>query len=158
MENLVEIYNNEPRCGTFLIAEGFGRRHNEVLKLVAKHEKQFLEAESFTSLTVKLLQRKVKTAGRPVIEYMLNKEQTTFLGMLFRASTDPDDPVLQFKAKLAKDFIQIEKGFYALMANRQTKEYIENRAAGKIARREETDKIKDFVYYAKLQGSKNADK
>ena len=156
MKKVVEIYNDEPRCGTFLIAEGFGRRHNKVLELIRKHEEQFLDAESFTPRRAKLLERKVKTAGRPVIEFLLNKEQTTFLGMLFRTSADPEDPVLKFKAKLAKDFILQEKIINAIYAGRITKEWIENRAAGKIARREETDTIKDFVEYATMQGSKNA--
>lgn len=158
MDSVVEVYNGEPRCGTFLIAEGFDRRHNEVLKLIKKYEQQFLDAESFTTVTVKLLNRKVKTAGRPVIEYLLNKEQTMFLGMLFRATAKPDDPVLKFKARLAKDFIRQEKIIKSLISNKQSHEWIENRASGKIARKAETDTIKSFIDYAELQGSKHANK
>lgn len=158
MENGIEIIYGELRCGTYFIAEGFGRRHNEVLKLIKKYEKQFLDAESFTNRIVKLLERKVKTKGRPVIEYLLNKEQTTFLGMLFRTSADPHDPVLLFKAKLARDFIKQEKVIAGLQAQRQNPQWIENRAVGKKARLEETDTIKDFVVYAKIQGSKNAER
>lgn len=154
----VEIYGSEPRCGTFLISQGFKRRHNEILSIIRKHEQHFLEAESFTDRNVKLLERRVKTKGRPVFEYLLNKTQTIFLGMLLRSSADPDDPILEFKARISKQFIQYEKIIADSMAGRQTPEWLENRATGKIIRREETDTIRDFVEYAKLQGSKNADK
>lgn len=30
----VEIYNDELRCGTFLIAEGFDREHFKLLRLI----------------------------------------------------------------------------------------------------------------------------
>lgn len=158
MTKAVEIYNDEVRCGTYLIAEGFARRHNEVLNLINKYKQQFIDAESFTNKPAKLLERKVKTAGRPVIEYLLNKEQTTFLGMLFRATSNTEDPVLKFKARLAKDFINQEKIIVALMSERQTPEWIENRSAGKLVRKEETDTIKDFIDYCKGQGSQHADK
>jgi len=31
MDNLVEIYNDKARCGTFAISQGFKRRHNKIL-------------------------------------------------------------------------------------------------------------------------------
>ena len=41
---------------------------------------------------------------------------------------------------------------------KQTKEWQLTRKQGKLTRKSETDVIKNLVEYAKLQGSKNADK
>ena len=43
MNELVEIYEGEPRTGTFLISQGFEREHQTVIKLIKKHEQDFIE-------------------------------------------------------------------------------------------------------------------
>jgi len=154
-ESAVEIYNDDLRCGTFLISEGFERDHFKVLRLIEKYKDRFLRLDNKRLSKSFIIRRvPVQKAGRPTDEIMLNEKQTVFLGTLFRNT----ERVLDFKEKLANDFIEQREMLKAISTNRQTKEFIENRAAGKIARREETDTIKDFVYYAKLQGSNNADK
>ena len=85
---------------------------------------------------------------------MLNKKQSLFLGTLFRNT----DRVLEFKAKLANDFVEQESLLKNILDQQQSPGWINNRATGQIVRKEETDTIKDFILYAKAQGSKNADR
>jgi len=153
MNDVVEIYNDEPRCGTFSISEGFDREHFKVLRLVEKYKERFLRLDN-KRLSKSFIIRRVpaKKAGRPTDEIMLNEQQSIFLGTLFRNT----ERVLDFKEKLAREFVEQRKLIIALMSERRTPEWIENRSIGKIARKEETDTIKDFIEYCKFQGSKNA--
>ena len=91
MTNSVEIYNDEPRCGTFLISQGFQRRHNHILRLIDDNKEIF---EDLGQLGV----RKVKTKGRPVIEYLLNNDQVLFLLSLIRGIGN----IVKFKAHAIK--------------------------------------------------------
>ena len=43
LKDIVVIHDNELRAGTWLIAQGFGRRHNEVIKIVKKYQSDFEE-------------------------------------------------------------------------------------------------------------------
>ena len=153
MNKAVEIYQDEARAGTFIISLGFEREHFRVLRLIEKHKKRFLRLED-KRLSKALIIRKVpaKTAGRPIKEYMLNKKQALFLGSIFRNS----EKVLDFKERLAEEYVEQENLLKRIIHQHQDPLWIENRAAGKIVRRSETDTIKDFVKYATLQGSKNA--
>lgn len=155
MGSSVEIYNDELRCGTFLISEGFNREHRRLLELISKYKDRFLRLGD-NAVSKSLIMRRVpaRKAGRPIDEIMLNEKQAIFLGTLFRNT----DRVLDFKEKLANDFVDQKDLLVALSTQKQSIEWIENRASGKISRREETDTIKDFVLYAKAQGSLNADR
>jgi len=157
----VEIYNDKLMAGTWIISEGFNRVHSEVLKTCRKYESEMIELQTGNGVSNTFTRRKQKrekggTGGKPITEYMLNEGQTIFLGSLFRAKSG-DDPVLRFKVQLAKDFVKMKAVISALQNQAQTPEWIENRAMGKAVRRDETDTIRDFVLYAKAQGSENAD-
>jgi len=155
MGSSVEIYNDELRSGTWIIAEGFKRLHYDVLKLIKKHDERFFRLENKQNSNQFITRRvPARKAGRPVDEIMLNKKQALFLGTLFRNT----DRVLDFKEKLANDFVEQETLLRNLLDQQQSNEWILNRSAGKLTRREETDTIRDFVSYAKHQGSTNADR
>ena len=68
---------------------------------------------------------------------------------------DMQGKVLDFKEKLADDYVKQEDVLKKLLEQRQNPEWIKNRAHGKKFRKEETDTIKDFIEYAKAQGSSN---
>jgi hypothetical protein len=159
MKTVVEIYNDEPRAGTWILSSGFKRRHAEVLRLCRNYESEFMELEERKVVSNHFIRRKIKgeKGGAPIKEYMLNKAQTIFLGSMFRAKKG-NDPVLRFKIQLAKDFVKQEKIIAALLSQRQSPEWIESRALGKIERKNETDAIKDFQEYCRKQGSLNPEK
>ena len=105
MESSVEIYNDEIRSGTWIIADGFKREHFDVLKLIRKHEERFFRLDNKRNSNQFITRRvPAKKAGRPVDEIMLNKKQALFLGTLFRNT----ERVLDFKEKLANDFVDQE--------------------------------------------------
>ena len=68
------------------------------------------------------------------------------------------DIVLDFKESLVKQFILQKKWILEQKTQKQNQQYIETRNQSKIGRKQETDIIKEFIEYAKKQGSKNADK
>jgi len=155
MEKTVEIYKDEPRVGTFMIAEGFDRKHKAVTNLINIYKDRFIRLDN-KDVSKGLIARKVpaKKAGRPVEEYLLNEKQTIFLGTLFRNT----EKVLDFKEKLAEAFVEQRKQLDALKKYKLRPEYQQIREAGKIIRRGATDVMQEFCEYAKKQGSEHADK
>jgi len=146
-KQLVAIHDDEGRAGTVLIAQGFNRRHEQIVRLVKKYREEF---EKFNTLKV----LNSRTKGRPFKEYLLDEDQFMFLGTLFKNN----EQTVKFKARIIQEFKRCRKTLSALSTQKQTPEWIENRAIGKITRREETDTIKDFIIYAKEQGSTNAER
>lgn len=144
-KNIAVIHNGEARAGTFLIAQGFDRNHDQVKRLVKKYEKDFLEFGSFHLL-------KVKSKGRSIEEILLNEDQTMFLGTLFKNSAI----VVKFKKKLVREFSKLRKRLAALEVQRQNPRWQVARSASKTLRLRETDRISEFVVYAKEQGSQRA--
>ena len=153
---IVKDYYGEGRAGTFLIAQGFGREHKRVVDLILKYKKRFLRLEDNKSFLDRLIIQKVpaKKAGRPVKEYLLNEAQTIFLGSIFRNT----DIVLDFKERLAREFINLKKQNEVLKKYKGKPVYKIARNAGKILRLESTNVMQEFVEYAKSQGSTNPDK
>lgn len=149
---IVRHYEDEERAGTFLIAQGFERKHDAVIKLIKKHEKRFLRLENNKRFLNTFIVEKVsaKTAGRPVEEYLLNESQTIFLGTLFRNS---NDVILDFKERLSREFVALRKQNEALKQHQSTGQYQITRDMSKIIRNEATGTMESFVKYAKSQGS-----
>lgn len=156
MKEIVVVYNNEPRVSSVLLAKGFCRAHRDVLDLLLKYK---IVLESFGILTVEPLKiRKLDKKGRlergrPVKDYLLNEGQATFLVTLFKNT----EQVVKFKANLVRDFLRCKTMLRRVATNRQSPEWSQQRIESKSKRIEETDKIKEFVAYAKSQGSTHAD-
>ena len=103
MQEIVVIYNNEPRASSQLIAQGFGRKHKVVLNLIAKYKKnlEIFGVLPFEKEKPWIAKKQGKSkGGRPVKNYLLNEQQATFLITLF-ANTPL---VLEFKTKLVSEF------------------------------------------------------
>lgn len=146
IKDIVTIYENEPRAGTWLIAEGFGRKHQNVVELIEKYRDSF---EDFSCLKPNKFK---STGGRPVVEFLLTEEQTAFLGTLLRNNLQS----VKFKKALVKEFYRMKRAIVNAKAQHTDVEWIENRQKGKVARLEATDTMKDFEAYAIAQGSDNA--
>jgi len=125
--------------------------HARVVALVEKYNARFLRLENKHVSNV-LIIRKVfdGKAGRPVEEYMLNEGQTIFLGSLFRNS---NDEILDFKEKVAGEFIRMKDELRAKNKIHSSPEYHVIRNAGKIVRHETTAIMSEFMLYAIQQGS-----
>lgn len=147
MVELIKLKNNIPVISSINIAKGFDVKHRAVLELIRAYESDLQDFQSFTFQTE-------KSGGRPMSYCYLNEEQTAFLITLMKNSKKS----VTFKKKLTKEFFRLRDTLQQIAANQKNVEWLEKRKQGKTARISETDEIKNFVEYAKSQGSKNAEK
>lgn len=104
MENqLVEIVNDEPLISSLAIAEGFGRRHDQVVRLIQKHKNIFNELGQD-------LTKHIYGKGRPFIDHLLNETQTMFLGSIMKSSKTG----IEFKKQLAMAFSSTKQTLFKI--------------------------------------------
>lgn len=155
MDNIVVIYNNEPRVSSYFIAKGFNKSHKAVWNAIDRFRPRLERFGVIPHRKEKLQNPDTDgkgKGGRPVNAYMLNEEQAIFLITLFQNS----EIVLDFKEKLVRGFCQQRRLLERVVENQYDPSWVQKRLEGKTRRFEETDAIKDFVTYAEKQGSKNA--
>jgi phage regulator Rha-like protein len=150
-KNIIIIENDDLLVGTWDLAEGFGVEHRAITRLIEKYKTEF---EELGFVTTRLQQIDPTKRGRRVQEYRLNEPQSVYLTTLLTNN----QIVRKFKMFLTKEFFRQRKLLSKLLAQRQNQEWLEKRENGKIERRLETDKIQEFIAYAKAQGSESADK
>lgn len=149
---MIELKNNIPLTSTKVIEHYTDVKHQNILQLFRRHEESIKEFGVIMFETWK--PKKGSKGGRPETFYYLNEEQFTFFIMLMGNS----QKVVRFKADLNKQFHQMRTWILDQKTQKQNQQYIETRNQSKIGRKQETDIIKEFIEYAKEQGSKNADK
>lgn len=142
---LVEMRNDDLKIDSRLIALNMELEHRALIRLIDKYKSRF---ESLGTLSFE----NAKSAGRPIRFLWLNETQALFLCTLFKNS----EIVLDFKEQMSRDFTAMKKALLEIKIRQQNSEWIERRKSGKIARKDETDIIKNFVKYATQQGSENA--
>lgn len=144
--DLVELRRGEAVCTSLQVAEKFGKRHTHVVRKI-----ELIMLENSTQNWAECFREsKYKDAsGKENKMYYINRDGFTFLVMGFTGKS-----ASEWKWKYIKAFNTMEKA----ILNQHNTEWIESRKQGKLARREETDAIKEFVQYATSAGSKNADR
>lgn len=167
-KQIVKIEKNDLIVGTFDLSKGFGMRHRTLKDLIEKYKQEFQslgevrkgdfysqdEENSSSTFCTKSAKSKRQKMGRPIEQFFINEEQYVFLGTLLPNSQQ----IVKFKLQLTKEFFRMRKVLIKLTVQKQNEEWHAKRAAGIIERRIETDAIKDFIEYAKSQGSQNANK
>jgi len=78
MVNEVELWEDVARAGSYLLAQGLDREHDNVRKLIEKYREDF---EDFSDLKTRQLK---STGGRKATEYLLTLDQVTFFFSLIR--------------------------------------------------------------------------
>lgn len=136
--------NNEIVCDSLQVAKKFGKRHNNVMRdirslLKIEQTKQMFNLSSYTE----------KQNGQVYQMYTMNRDGFSLLAMGFTG-----EKALEWKLKYIQAFNKMEK----LLLQQQPLHWHETRQAAKENRLLETDSIKEFVAYAKRQGSQNADR
>uniref|UniRef100_A0A6M3IU51 Putative regulatory protein n=1 Tax=viral metagenome TaxID=1070528 RepID=A0A6M3IU51_9ZZZZ len=142
---LVNIHDDVPRAGTWLIAQGLERAHANVLKTIENNKSDFEEFSEMKS-------ESHKTGGRPTIEYLLTEEQTTLL-MTYLRNIKSNDKVRLFKKALVKEFYRMKRVIRSVKAQADDPLWLKAREEGKVNRLGETKVIQDFIEYAKDQGA-----
>lgn len=155
----ISIMGKEPRISSKELAKGFELEHKhiyELIQLYTEHLEELGEIvlkKQMGSGEITDGDYKVKSKLGERKEYWLNEYQATFLVTTFKNT----DLAINFKIALVKEFQRMRKGLESLKKLRSTEEWVSLRNAKKDTRKKETEAIKNFVEYAKGQGSKNAD-
>ena len=146
MSALCEIKGNEVFTTSLKIAEGTGVEHRAIMQLLKTHSGR----KTLSTFEMS----KVSRGGRPVEFAMLNEIQTTFLITLMRNS----DIVVEFKEKLTQEFFRQRETIAQLVRQQKDPNWQNVRSDGKHVYLQKTDIIKQFVNYAKAQGSTSAER
>ena len=150
MNDLVVLVNNKPLVSTFLLFEKMGYKEHRVLKrVIAEHIDAFNEI-GFLHLDVQ--KPKDKKGGRPIESYLLTEDQ--FILLVLLAKNTPESVAL--KVRVAKEFRRLKSIVANIVSQQRDPNWQNVRADGKIAYKQKTDIIKQFVDYATVQGSKSA--
>lgn len=145
-KDIVFLEGNRAMTTTLIIAEGCGIEHRAVMQLLKTHKhRQTLLAFQMS---------KVSRGGRPVEYATLTERQTTFLITLMRNS----ETVVLFKERLSNAFHDQRETISRLVAQRKDSDWQNVRKDGKHVYFQKTDVIKQFVDYAKGQGSQSAER
>jgi phage regulator Rha-like protein len=152
MDNLVILKNNKPLTTSLIVARELKRLHKNITYIIEKYRKDFEEFGTIGDF------ENIQRNGKSTKIYYLNEEQLIFLITMLRPKKNENDLVLNVKKKMSKEFAMLRKWKLTQDMQKQNQEYIETRGKSKIGRKQQTDIIKDFIEYAKNQGSKSADK
>jgi phage regulator Rha-like protein len=145
---LITIKNEKLYVSTSIISKNCNIEHRSILRLINTHK---IDIEDFGTL----LEDKEKIPkGRPLNVFLLNEEQFTFLVTLMQNSK----VTIKAKKLITKQFYQMRKWILEQKTQKQNQQYLETRNQSKIGRKQETDIIKIFIEYAKMQGSKSSEK
>lgn len=146
MNELVFLKKDEPFTDSMRIAEATNNQHKSVAAILRKYRKDF---EEYGTLRFSDLKSTNPKGGHPTRIYDLNEEQA----MLLITYLDNNEVIRNFKKQLVKQFVAMRK----ILLEKQTSAWLATRQQGKLARKAETDVLKQLVEYAKGQGSKNSE-
>ena len=147
MANLITLNSGKPFVSTIDIADGIGVTNPALIKTIRMHQSEF---EDVGEVRFQIgAQDPNNSKARAKTYALLNESQAIFLLTLSKNTK----VVVKFKLQLTKEFGRLRH-----QAERRAQlDWQQVRAQGKIARRQETDVIQEFVKYAKDQGSKHAE-
>ena len=146
MNELVQIMRNEATTTSLRIADGFGKRHDLVLRAIENTISNVRKIEGVAPMFWKTTYQDVKGERRPM--YKMNRDGFSLVVMGFTGKA-----AMEWKLKFLAEFKRMEE----IIRDRLTLEWKQTRAVGKLTRRAETDVIQKLIEYAKAQGSSHAD-
>lgn len=152
MNDLVILKDEIPVVSTFDLYSRMGyTEHRNLKEIIDKHIDSFNEFGVMRFETVKPTSSK---GGRPVKVYLINEEQFTFLAMMMRNT----DEVVKLKVKIAKEFLRMKQTLANIAAQQDDPSWHHVRSDGKAIYHQKSTVAKDFVDYAKAQGSTSAER
>ncbi|MFA6201396.1 MAG: Rha family transcriptional regulator [Bacteroidales bacterium] len=166
--DIIEYIENDFYVGSWKLSNLFEVEHRSLKRTIKNNMKDVVEVgdselktRTIYANSIRVINNKINDKkGRPVVEYLLNEPQASFIVLLLRGQYKHDkvDLIIKFKKHITDGFFKQRKIIGKLLIQKQNAEWLQKRSEGKIERRAETDVIKNFVEYASLQGSKNAEK
>lgn len=147
MEELVYLSKkDEAVCSSLQVAEKFGKRHDRVLRSI-DNLLMTLPKNGETSRMFILSKRKADD-GQFHRMFLMNRDGFSLLVMGFTGKK-----ALEWKLQYIKAFNKMEE----FIKEKKSQKWIDERKAGKLNRKSETDTIKRLVEYAKEQGSTHSE-
>lgn len=148
---LVEVKNSEVFCDSHVVAKKFEYKPIRVVKLIKDVASDIESVEGVHSCTPKCVEEERVYRGQKYTAYLMNRDFFSLLIMRFKGNK-----AFQWQMKFISAFNAMEQRILYADKNASDQKWLSGRESGKIARREETDTIKEFVEYATSQGSKSA--
>ena len=146
MNELVYLKKDTAVCDSLQVAEKFGKRHDNVLQAIDSLRETLLKIEERSEMF--LVSRRKADDGQYHRMYLMNRDGFSLLVMGFTGKN-----ALEWKLQYIRAFNQMEK----LIQEKSTAAYQLSDQAERATRKTETDIIKEFVEYARAQGSTHAD-
>jgi len=147
---LVEIKGNEIYCDSHVLARKLKQKHAEVVRRIKKLNKDLLKLRVVSNHPCESTEER-EYRGQKYTSYLMRREYFSLLMMRFTG-----DLALEWQVKFNNAFYLMEKQLIKFKSNSNNQQFLGKRVQSKIARKEETDVIKEFVEYATNQGSKSA--
>lgn len=145
MNELVYLKNDQAVCDSLQVAEAFEKRHADVIR---KIENAINSERNFASAKRAFHESEyIDRQGKKRKKYIMNRDGFSFIVMGFTG-----EKADAWKWRYIDAFNEME----AIIRERTTEQWIEERKRGKLSRHSETDAIKELVEYATAQGSKHA--
>lgn len=152
MNDLVIMKDEVPVVSTFDLFERMGYKEHRTLKRVVADNIEAFHDYGLLHLDV---QKPTGTkGGRPIESYLLNEDQFILLILLAKNTGES----VQLKIRVAKEFKRMKQTIANLITQRQDPQWQNVRSDGKAVYLQKTDVIKQFVDYAKAQGSTSAER
>lgn len=144
MKELVYLSKkDEAVCSSLQVAEKFGKRHDNVIQAIRGLLKNEGTHEMFKKSSYIEEQN-----GQSYPMYLMNRDGFSLLVMGFTGKK-----ALEWKLQYIKAFNKMEE----FIKEKKSQKWIDERKAGKLTRKSETDTIKRLVEYAKEQGSTHSE-
>ncbi len=145
--HLVESKHNHVFCDSSVVAKKFGIQHFSIVKTIEKLESRLRSIDDCP----KVEKYEKEYRGQKFTAYLMDREFFSLLCMRFE-----NKEALKWQVRFNSAFYEMEERLLTQIKNKSNTNFLETRQQGKLARKEETDIIKEFVDYAINQGSKSA--
>lgn len=144
MNDLVQVNNGVPMVDSVAVAKRFGKVHRDVMRAIRNLECP----EDF--MLRNFAQSSYEVRGHSYESYLMTKTGFCFLCMGFTGKE-----AAHWKVAYVNAFEAMER---AIQQRTEGLEWKQARLQGKAARKSLTDLVKEFVEYAKEQGSSSAER
>ena len=148
---LVEVVKKEIVTDSVTVARKFGMKHAEVVSVIKKLNADISKLR-VVSNHPKPQEVEREYRGAKFIAYLMSRDYFSLLSMRFKGAK-----ALEWQIKFNKAFYAMEESLLKADMNQQDQQWLSARTDSKLARKSETDVIKEFVEYAKAQGSTKAE-
>jgi len=151
MKELVEVQRGEVYCDSQMVADKFGYQHVHVMRVIRRLIDEYGKLEVCQSAHLNFVETEREWHGQRFKRFMMDRRAFSLLAMRFQGAK-----ALEWQVKFNDAFYLMEKTLLVEQTNKGNASWVTQREQGKLARKEATDTISEFVEYAKNQGSHNA--